>query len=86
MGPAFHYQAFAMMAIACAVFLWPLYLLNRHQPAMRPWLWASLCLPMGPMLLPLQLQGDIWWGVTFANHCLLLWNTFTVTGLLLYCG
>ncbi|GGY49692.1 hypothetical protein GCM10011297_23330 [Bacterioplanes sanyensis] len=86
MGPAFHYQAFAMMSIACAVFLWPLYLLNRHQPAMRPWLLASICLPMGPLLLPLQLEGYIWWGVTFANHCLMLWSILTLTGIMLYSG
>ncbi|ASP37998.1 hypothetical protein CHH28_04580 [Bacterioplanes sanyensis] len=86
MGPAFYYQSFAMMSMACAVFLWPLYLLNRQQPAMRPWLIASICLPMGPLLLPLQIEGHLWWGVTFANHCLMAWTMLTMAGVLTYCG
>ncbi len=81
LDPLAHSLASVMVTLACALFIWPLYLLNKDFAGPKHWAIGNSLLPLGLLLLSTQSKTPVWLGVVLANHLLLaavlaiLWGT-----------
>lgn len=81
LDPLAHSLASVMVTLACALFIWPLYLLNKDFAGPKQWAIGNSLLPLGLLLLSTQSKTPVWLGVVLANHILLaavlaiLWGT-----------
>lgn len=81
LDPLAHSLASVMVTLACALFIWPLYLLNKDFAGPKQWAIGNSLLPLGLLLLSTQSMTPVWLGVVLANHILLaavlaiLWGT-----------
>ncbi len=71
LDPLAHSLASVMVAIACALFIWPLYLMNKDFAGIKQLAIGNTLMPLGLLLLSTQGKTAIWLSVVLANHLML---------------
>jgi hypothetical protein len=82
--PLAHSIASVMVALACALFIWPLYLMNKDFAGTKQWAIGNSLMPIGLLFLSSQGKTPVWFSVVLANHLILAAVLLTLWGVRLF--
>lgn len=84
LDPLAHSLASVMVSLACALFIWPLYLMNKDFAGIKQLAIGNTLMPLGLLLLSTQGKTAIWLSVVLANHLMLAAVLFQLWGIRLF--
>lgn len=84
LDPLAHSIASVMVALACALFIWPLYLMNKDFAGTKQWAIGNSLMPIGLLFLSSQGKTPVWFSVVLANHLILAAVLLTLWGVRLF--